>query len=176
MRMLQTSVVGLLGASMCLGLVGTPAVAETKHIKLSGFDEVPVVITDATGTFRGRIAHDGGSIEYVLTYEGVVGDVLQAHIHLGQTHTAGAIVVFLCTNLGNAPPSVNNPTPSCPASPGEVSGTLTAENVITRADQGVGPGDLAAVIEAIDKGVAYVNVHSSVSPSGAVRGQFHGKH
>jgi hypothetical protein len=36
--------------------------------------------------------------------------------------------------------------------------------------------DLAGVIEAIRTGVAYVNVHTTVSPGGLIRGQFVGKH
>ena len=75
---------------------------------------------------------------YVLTYEGIEGGAIRAaHIHLGQQHTTGAIVVFLCTNLSDAPESATHPTPTCPASPGEVSGTLDASNVIERATQGV---------------------------------------
>ena len=55
-------------------------------------------------------------------------------------------------------------------------GTLDASNVIARPAQGVGTGDLAAVIEAIRKGVAYGNVHTTVSPMGEIRANFLGKH
>ncbi len=181
MRMLRASVVVLVGTSVLLGLLDGPAGAENKTIRLSGFDEVPVVITGATGLLRVRINSGDGTIGYVLTYEGVEPNdqgatVAQAHIHLGQRHTTGNIVVFLCTNGGNAPPSPTNPTPLCPPSPGTVEGTLDASNVIAFPAQGVGPGDIAAVIEALREGVAYANVHSAVSPSGAIRGQFFGKH
>jgi hypothetical protein len=88
------------------------------------------------------------------------------------------IVLFLCTNIGGAPLSPPaNPTPACPVGPdGEVSGTLIPANVIARTAQGVGTDDLAAVIEAIRTGVAYVNVHTTDSPSGEIRGQFKGNH
>jgi hypothetical protein len=169
MRRLARHVVGLLGATLLVGLAASAA-AESRQIRLGGFDEVPVVITDADGTLRVSMRED--SIEYVLRYERVEGTVTQAHIHLGQRHTTGSIVVFLCTNLGNAPA----PAPACPASPATVTGTITPDDVITLNAQGVGPGDLEAVIRAIREGVAYANVHTDISPSGAIRGQFFGKH
>lgn len=176
MRM-STVAVGLVSASLLVGLAVPDAEAQDKRIKLSGFDEVPVVVTGATGELRLSISQDELSIDYVLTYEGIEGGAIRAaHIHLGQQHTTGVIVVFLCTNLGDAPASATHPTPTCPASPGEVSGTLDASNVIERAAQGVGSGDLAAVIEAIKKGVAYANVHSETSQPGEIRGQFKGRH
>jgi hypothetical protein len=147
-----------------------PAAGENRQIRLSGLDEVPVVITDGDGTLRVSIRED--SIQYVLRYENIDGIVTQAHIHLGQRHTTGAIVVFLCTNLGNAPA----PTEPCPPAPATVTGTITPDDVITLNAQGVGPGDLAAVIRAIREGVAYVNIHTDVSPSGSIRGQFFGRH
>lgn len=177
MSIRPTIAVALVGTGMLLGLLAPGAEAESRRVNLSGFKEVPVVITGATGQLRVSIPQDELSIDYVLTYENIEGGAIRAaHIHLGQKHTTGAIVVFLCTNLGDAPASATHPTPACPASPGEVSGTLDASNVIAREAQGVGTGDLAAVIEAIRKGVAYANVHTEVSPAGEIRGQFHGPH
>jgi hypothetical protein len=57
-----------------------------------------------------------------------------------------------------------------------VSGTLTANDVIPFPAQGVEDQDIAAVIQALREGVAYANVHSTVSPMGVIRGQFFGKH
>jgi hypothetical protein len=177
--MLRTGAVALVSASMSLGLFGPRAEAETRIIRLNGLDEVPVVITGATGKLHVEIPHDEQSIEYTLSYQGIEGgDVLQAHIHLGQKHTTGQIVVFLCTNIGGAPvvPPPND-TPLCPVGPdGTVSGTLIPANVIARTAQGVDVDDLAAVIEAIRKGVAYANVHTTASPSGEIRTNFPGRH
>jgi hypothetical protein len=164
---------------MLLGLLGAPAEAETRIIKLNGLDEVPVVITTGSGELRVTIPIDEQSIAYTLSYKNLQGgDVLQAHIHLGQKHTTGQIVVYLCTNIGGAPvvPPPND-TPACPVGPdGTVSGTLIPANVIARTAQGVEANDLPAVIEAIRKGVAYGNVHTTVSPSGEIRQNFPGKH
>ena len=179
MKLLRTGAIALFSASsILLGLLDGSAEADTRITRLNAFDEVPVVISGATGELRLKIDRDEQSIEYTLSYENIEGgDVLQAHIHLGQKHTSGMIVVFLCTNLGNAPPSATHPTPACPLGPnGSVSGTLDASNVIERAAQGVGAGDLAAVIEGIRKGVVYANVHTMVSPSGEIRGNFPSKY
>ena len=181
MRALLTGAVSLLGASTLLGVLGDPAEAQSRVIKLNGFDEVPVVITNATGDLHIKVAADEQSIEYTLSYTGIeTGDVTQAHIHLGQKHTAtaGNIVVFLCTNIGGAPvvPPPNE-TPACPIGPdGTVKGTLIPANVIPRPAQGVGTDDLAAVIQAIRKGVAYANVHTTGAPSGEIRKNFSGSH
>jgi hypothetical protein len=162
--------------AVSIALTGAAADAANKAVNLSGFDEVPVVITDAKGRFVATIANDRSKIDYRLNYEGVEGDVTQAHFHLGQKHVgAGSIVVFLCTNLGNAPGTVPVPQ-SCPASPGSITGTITAADVIARTEQGVAAGDLDAVIDGILQGVIYVNVHSTISPPGVIRGNFAGHH
>src|SRR5687767_4107945 len=70
---------------------------------LSGFEEVPSVSTAASGEFRASINDAETEITYELSYSDLEGTVQQAHIHFGQAGVNGAIEVFLCTNLGNAP-------------------------------------------------------------------------
>jgi hypothetical protein len=138
--------------------------------KLSGFNEDPATVsTPASGNFRGRIDRPGMKIDYDLSYEGfpATSTVTQAHIHFGGNHQSGGISVFLCSNLGNGPAG----TQACPASPAKISGTIVAANVIGPAGQGIGPGELAELLEAIDEGVTYVNVHTTVFPGGEIRGQ-----
>ena len=178
MRTVHFPAVVLVGVVMFLGLLTSSGEAENRFIRLSGLDEVPVVITNATGELRISIDEGNQTIRYVLGYERIEGGrVLQAHIHLGQVHTTGAIVLFLCTNLNNAPAPPAPATPACPDGPdGTVTGTLTPASIIPKVDQGVGPQDFAAVIAAIRNGVAYANVHTTVSPSGEIRANFHGHH
>ena len=70
---------------------------------LSGSEEPPYVSTTGNGTFEAELSNDGTSISYRLSYAGLEGSVLQAHIHVGQKLVNGGISVFLCTNLGNGP-------------------------------------------------------------------------
>jgi hypothetical protein len=145
--------------------------AEKVKARLSGFQEVPTLSSTGTATFRAKIADDEKSFDWVLTYSGLT-DVAQAHIHFGARAINGGIVIFLCTNLGNAPPGTTSGTQACPSSAGTVRGTATPADVGPGgAPQGIPAGDFAKVVEAIRAGAAYANVHTALRPGGEVRGQ-----
>lgn len=135
--------------------------------RLRGFEEVPVVSSPGDGQFSARIGGAGSSLTYQLSYSGLQGNVTQAHIHMAQRGANGGIVIFLCSNLGNGPAG----TPACPASPGSVSGTVTAEDVVAVPAQAIAAGEMAEVLRAMRNGVTYVNVHTDLVPTGEIRGQ-----
>src|SRR6266404_2657456 len=121
------------------------------------------------------------AIDYELTYRDLSSTVLQSHIHFGRPAITGGIVLFLCTNLGNAPASVPVPQ-ACPeTNPATITGTLTAANVIplpvvcptptTCSGQAIASGAAGFVemLKAIRAGAAYVNVHTTNHPSGEIR-------
>jgi hypothetical protein len=141
--------------------------------RLIGYSEVPSVSSAARGDFEARISRDEQFIDYELSYRGLQGTVTQSHIHFGQRHTAGGIVVWLCQTGTN--PSPVPATPTCPPSTATgvtVSGTIRASDVVAApAAQQIAAGELAEVIAAIRAGAAYVNVHSNLSPAGEIRGQ-----
>ena len=151
-----------------LALCCAPAVsyAQSIAIPLRGFEEVPSISSPAQGMFSARI--DNGAIAYRLSYEGLQGDVRQAHIHVGQRGVNGGVSVFLCQTPVNPDPTGLAPT--CPAS-GEVAGLLLPANIIGPSGQGITAGEFAEFVAAIRKGVTYVNVHSSLFPGGEIRGQ-----
>ena len=128
---------------------------------LRGLAEVPAVSTVATGFFHGTINEDETAIEYQLHYESLEGSVTQAHIHFGQPLVSGGISVWLCGNT--RPPRRLRAPPTCPdAGVGpEVTGTLTADNVVGPTGQGIAAGEFAELIKALRKGNAYANVHTS---------------
>jgi hypothetical protein len=137
---------------------------------LRGFNEVMTVSSAARGSFRATLSRDEDSIEYRLRFWGLEGNVTQAHIHLGDHHTTGGISVWLCETATNPSPSVETPECGGPTS-GDVSGTLTPEQVIGPSGQGIAAGEFEELVRAIKGGVTYVNVHSSKFGGGEVRGE-----
>jgi hypothetical protein len=160
-------------AAMTLTLAAAAMVASAAtqfevRTRLSGYMEVPAISTTANGRFRAEIT-TGNKIKYRLRYADVEGvSITQAHIHFGQKDVNGGITVFLCSNLGNGPVG----TPACPAAPGEVTGTLTADDMVGgAAAQGIAAGEFGELRRAIRLGFAYVNIHSETYPGGEARGQ-----
>ena len=135
--------------------------------QLDGFEEVPAVSTTGHGAFRATLSRDGSEIEFELRYADLEGQVAQSHLHLGQRGVNGGIAIFLCSNLGNGPAG----TPTCPPPPAVITGTLTADDVVGPAAQGIAPGELGEVLRALRNGAVYVNVHSDLFPGGEIRGQ-----
>ena len=149
----------------------TAARSEDLRTRLIGYQEVPSVSTVARGEFMGQISPDDQFIDYELTFSGLQGDVRQAHIHVGQRSVSGGIVIWLCQTSFNPGPTG---TQTCPQS-GTVRGTIRASDVVaitgTNAAQQISAGELAEVLAAIRAGVAYANVHTSLSTGGEIRGQ-----
>ena len=136
--------------------------------QLSGYQETPVALsTTGSGQAVVEINATGDEISFRLSYAELEGDVTQAHIHFGATAQTGGISVFFCSNLGNGPAG----TQECPEAPATVTGTLTADDVIGPAGQGIAAGQFAELVDAIRAGVTYVNVHSTLYPGGEIRGQ-----
>jgi hypothetical protein len=154
--------------------LAVPAVAHAGasfRAKLTGYQEVPSVNTVAEGEFEGKL--EGAGFSYTLTYAGLQGTVQQAHIHFAQPAVNGSIVVWLCGTTALPGPAG---TPSCPGQGGSVSGMVTADQVIagSQAPQQFPARAIDAVIDAMLSGVAYVNVHTTASPGGEIRGQVFG--
>jgi len=153
--------------------LAVPTVARGEHIQatLSGYEEVPVVSTVATGEFSAMISPDDQFIDYEFSYTGLQGTVTQAHIHVAQLSVNGSIVIWLCQTATNIGPAG---TPTCTPGSGSFTGTITTANVVAAtnpASQQIAAGELAEVIAAMRAGAAYVNVHTNLSGGGEIRGQ-----
>jgi hypothetical protein len=144
--------------------------------KLTGFEEVAAgnvgaVSTDGRGRFSARV--EGDTLRYRLSYEGLEGgNVLAAHIHFGQLHTAGGVSVFLCGDgtTGNGIPD------TCPAS-GAVEGVIRGADMANLTAQGLLNNEFDELLRAIRKGVTYANVHTQSFGTGEIRGQINnGRH
>jgi len=155
-------------AAASIGALPRAALAETVHVHLTSYEEVPALSTAAGGTFRAFINDAAGTIRYTLSYSGLESDVKMAHIHFGQLSVNGGISIWLCQTAGFVDPTGLAPT--CVQS-GTVTGLLTQANVVGPAGQGIPPTQFAEIVAAIRAGVAYVNVHSSTFLGGEIRGQ-----
>ena len=158
------SVVVAVAALILAGLAIADSHTRTFRAGLDGYHETPLSIsTNGTGSFRAMLNPNSNELTYELQYSGLEGgNVLFAHVHIGQMGTTGGVMFFLCGGGGQDP---------CPASPATVTGTVTAANIVGPNGQGVAPGEFQEAIEAMRNGSAYANVHTMVYPSGEVRGQ-----
>ncbi len=149
------------------------------RINLSGYQETPLSLSSSFGgSFRIQIDERNQEITYSLSYgtlEPATAVVTQAHIHIGQRAQGGGIILFLCTNLGNAPAGTT--PPACPPAPATVTGTLTVADIAaTAAPHGIVAGEFDEVIAAIQAEATYANVHTSNFPAGEIRGQIDEHH
>jgi len=155
-------------ALAALFAAGAASADDKVRARLSGLQEVPVVSTEANGTFEADIGRTGDAIDYEITYTGMQGTVTQSHMHVGQRSVNGGIVLWICGSATNPGPAG---TQVCTSPNGHFAGTWRPENVQNVATQQIATGELDEVIAAIRAGAAYVNVHTSLSPGGEIRGQ-----
>ena len=140
----------------------SPAASQNFAAPLSGAEEVPARDTQARGVATFKLSQDGTELSYKLIVANIE-NVVAAHIHLGAAGTNGGVVVFL---YGDAP-----------AGGGRTDGVL-AEGTITEADliNALAGQPLSALIDAMESGNAYVNVHTNdgVAPTNTGPGDFPG--
>jgi len=135
---------------------------------LGGYQEVPSISSTGTASFTADVAQDGQSVDWQVSYANLEGSITQSHIHFGQRSVNGGISVFLCTNLGNGPAG----TQACPGPhDGTFSGTFRPADVIGPTVQGITAGEWDELMNAIDAGKAYANIHSTTWPGGEIRAQ-----
>jgi hypothetical protein len=133
-----------------------PPVERSFKAELSGSEEVPPVKTKAKGEATFHLIKGGEELAYKLTVRGIE-NVTVAHIHQGKKGQNGPPVVNLFTG---------------PEKKGKFSGVL-AEGSIT-AEKMFGPlagKPLKALIDMIESGDAFVNVHTESHLEGEIRGQ-----
>ena len=168
----------VLAAVLSLAATATVVADSLKFkTKLSGDQEVPpvgvVIDTRAKGQAEFKLSKDGTELHYKLKVS-KIENAFMAHIHLAPAGANGPIVVWLFP--GTAP--VQGPLGAGPQKGKLAEGTITAANL-------VGPlagQPLSALVDAIQAGNAYVNVHTNDGvaptntgpgdfPSGEIRGQ-----
>lgn len=147
-----------------VGVVPATASADTHFLTsaftagLSGDSEIPAVNSAGSGFADVTVSEDGTTLDFRL-YANGLDDVTMAHIHVGGADENGQIAAFL---FG-------------PEDPGVPADGLLAEGTITQADlmpiPGVFDGTMAQLIQLMQDGETYVNVHTETNPAGEIRGQ-----
>ncbi len=134
----------------------TPMPNATFATNLTGSEEVPPVVTSASGNATFNLSNDGTTLQFRVTVANIT-NATASHIHLAPVGVSGPIVVDLFTG---------------PTKNGSFDGVL-AEGNITQANL-TGPlagQPFSALIDNMTNGSAYINVHTTQNPDGEIRGQ-----
>lgn len=131
----------------------------TFNTSLTGSQEVPPVSTVTTGQAVFEVETNDDAIEYDLNvWNG--NDITAAHLHCAPKGTNGPVAVSLFTSFEGI--DVNGELTSGEIMDGDV--TNNCSNI----------DDIEDLIEEMEDGDIYVNVHSSAYPGGLIRGQLNG--
>jgi hypothetical protein len=117
---------------------------------LSGAQEVPSVVTTATGTGSFSLNDDMTELRYAVAYQGLSGTLTAGgHFHVGTPGRTGSVVKAIAS-LGD--PASNT-----------ISGIWKASDATQPLT--------TALVESLLTGRLYVNFHTPVNPGGEIRGQ-----
>ncbi len=128
----------------------------TYSAQLSGQNEIPALVTSATGTLTLTLAANHASLHYVLSV-GKITDLTVARLHEGKAGTTGATILTL----------YGGPTRSGVFSGVLIQGNFTASD-FTGPLQGKTISDFVALVKT---GSIYLNVGTSAHIPGEMRGQ-----
>jgi len=136
------------------------AAVQTWTATLAGSNEVPPVDTMATGTATFTRAENAMRIDYTVNVQSI-SDVTEAHLHLGKPGENGDVVVWLYPE-GPPPSTIKGP----------LNGVLAQGSIDAARLTGPMEGKtIQDLIDKMDAGEIYVNVHTEAHPDGEIRGQ-----
>jgi hypothetical protein len=135
--------------------IETSAIQSTLVAGLTGNQEVPTVLTNATGT-ASFFATSNSTTGYVLNVTGM-SNVTQADVNVAEQGKNGSIILTLFTSKD----PVSNFT-----------GVLSQGNITSANLQGPLKGkQLSSLTDLMQNGGAYVNIRTVQNPNGEIRGQ-----
>lgn len=147
-RLVLLGVIGLLALTTPAVLAANPPTPAFGG-PVDGSQEVPPIVTAATGQATVVISSDDSTIWYVVEYSGLSGALAAAHIHVGASGANGGVILPLA------------------ASTSPMVGTLTAANFTPSG----AITTFAQAVTAIKAGGTYVNLHTAANAGGEIRGQ-----
>lgn len=131
-----------------------PPDTETFTANLTGDAERPTPVTTAatgTATFTSTTSGSTTTITYSVSVTGLSGPATAAHIHgPADVNSAATPIVTLIITSTNTSGTI-------------IAGTFTATGHATI--------DMAALLQALENGTTYLNVHTAANPNGEIRGQ-----
>jgi hypothetical protein len=140
--------------------VATGQARTTWYAPLSGDEQVPRTASRGMGFASFELAPAGNALQYYLFVDNIQ-NVLMAHIHIGAAGQNGPVAVWL---YPAAPPAR--------LISGTVSGFIGQGTITTANFTGPLQGQqFGALVNALNNGTAYVNVHTTQFPGGEIRGQ-----
>lgn len=164
MRILRALALSLAVMIVAVGMVSAQDQPHTRTwvAPLSGEEEVPARPTEGHGAAVFHLSHDGTQLHYALMVSNIE-NVVAAHIHVGPPGENGPVVTFL---YGAVPPDG-----------GFSEGILSASTITANDLTGQLEGEpLSALINHIEAGNTYVNVHTNdgMDPANSGPGDFPG--
>jgi hypothetical protein len=142
------------------GLAQQQQQQQTFIAKLSGTNEVPPVVTRASGVAKFTASTDGKSLDWVINVTNI-RDIMGAHIHSGNLGENGPVVATLF-----------NPSMTATQNSGIMNET-SFKGIIT-ASFLEGPltgSQMSDLIKLVSSKAAYVNIHTQQNQDGEIRGQ-----
>ena len=134
-------------------VIAAPAWSGNFVAHLDQKETVPTAAVATNATGQAIIKERAGELSFKILVAGLQ-NVVAAHIHCGPAGTAGPVGVTLFSSF-----------------PIDVNGILAQGEVEPNVGNACGWLDDADVIDAIDAGDAYVNVHTVQNLAGEIRGQ-----
>src|SRR4029450_13752216 len=108
----------LVAATMTFVLTGAALALPHITAKLTGAQEVPPVVTNATGTASIRLNETRTALTYDITVNGLSGPITLAHFHRGATGVSGPVVKTITASFtGNPATGVWRDTDAEPLTP-----------------------------------------------------------
>ncbi|MCL4741190.1 MAG: CHRD domain-containing protein [Phycisphaerales bacterium] len=129
-------------ATSALLAASASAQIKTYDINLTGLEEVPPNASPATGSAHVEVNLATGFVDVTGVFDGLLGSVSGAHLHGLADYGQNAGILIGFTTTGST------------------SGTFFGSGTLS-------PTNLQGLLD----GLTYINVHSSVFPSGEIRGQ-----
>jgi hypothetical protein len=167
---MQNSFRSMVAAAAVLAVAGVAQAHQSVYLAfLSGPNEAPPNSSPATGNVTVTVDMDMVTMRVQASFSGLLGNTTVCHIH-GLTALPG---------VGTA--GVMTQTPTFPGFPvGVTSGTYDATFDLTLASSynpafitasgGTVSGAMNRLIQSLDEGRAYFNLHTSQFPAGEIRG------